>query len=64
MLLDGAFLSTQIYKVQIHGKVEQSWERNGSPPLHLGVVVIEKGAFGSLSPLVSNLQVSSVDSLT
>ena len=37
-------LNTQHYKVRIKGKVEQSrgWS---SPPLHLGVLTIEKGGF-------------------
>ena len=40
--------NTQHYKVRIKGKVEQSKER-GSAHLYLGVVAIEKEAFGSLS---------------
>ena len=47
MVLDAALLSTQHDKVQIKGKVEQSREWNSALPLHLGVVAIEKGAFGS-----------------
>ena len=47
MVLDAALLSTQYYKVRIKGKVEQSWEWGSGLPLHLGVVAIEKGAFGS-----------------
>ena len=39
MLLDTSLINTQQYKVCIKGKVEQC------PPLHLGVVAIEKGAF-------------------
>ena len=33
----------------IEGNVEQSRERSCTLPLHLGVVAIEKGAFGSPS---------------
>ena len=42
MALDAALLNTQHYKVRIKGKVER-------PLLHLGVVAIEKGLFGSPS---------------
>ena len=53
MVLDDAFLNTQHYKVRIKGKVEQSRERSSA--LHyLGVVAIEKGAFGSRSITVAN----------
>ena len=45
MVLDDSLLKTQHYKVRIKGKVEQSRE-GVAPPLHLGVVAIEKGAFG------------------
>ena len=45
MVLDTSLLNTQQYKVRIKGKLEQSRERS-STPLHLGVVAIEKGAFG------------------
>ena len=39
----------------IEGKVEQSREWSNAPPtLHLGVVAIEKGVFGSLSTKVIN----------
>ena len=47
MALDTFLLNIQHYKVRIKGKVEQSWERSSAPPLHLGVVAIEKGAFWS-----------------
>ena len=47
MVLDAALLNTQNYKVSIKGKVER-------PPQHLGVVAIEKGAFGSSSTKVVN----------
>ena len=53
MVLDTFLLNTQLYKVRIKGKVEQSRERS-SAPLHLGVVVTEKGAFGSPSTMVAN----------
>ena len=53
MVLDASLLNTQHYKVRIKGKVEQSRERS-SAPLHLGVVAIEKGAFGSPSTMVAN----------
>ena len=53
MELDTTLLNTQHYKVRFKGKVEQSW--NGvAPPLHLGVVAIEKGAYGSPSTMVAN----------
>ena len=42
------------YKVQIKSKVEQSREWSGKPPLHLGVVAIEKGAFRLLSTMVAD----------
>ena len=54
MVLDASLLNTQNYKVGTKGKVEQSRERS-SAPLHLGVVPIEKGAFGSPSTKVANL---------
>ena len=38
----------------IKGKVEQSRKRSSAIPLHLGVVAIEKGAFGSPSTTVAN----------
>ena len=54
MVLDAALLYTQHYKVRIKGKVKQSREWSRAPPLHLGVVAIEKGAFGSpLSKVVN-----------
>ncbi len=49
MVLDTSLLNTQHYNVRIKGKVEQSWEG-----VHLGVVAIEKGAFGSPSTMVAN----------
>ena len=32
MVLDASLFNTQHYKVQIKGKVEQSWERSSAPP--------------------------------
>ena len=54
MILDTSLLNTQQYKVRIKGKVEQSRERSSAPPLHLGVVAIEKGAFRSPSTTFAN----------
>ena len=53
MVLDTSLLNTRQYKIRIKGKMEQSRERS-SPPLHLGVVATEKGAFWSLSTTVAN----------
>ena len=50
MVLDTSLLNTQHYKVRIKGKVEKSAGKSSAPPLHLGVVAIEKGAFGSPPP--------------
>ena len=54
MVLDASLLNTQQYKVGIETKVEQSRERSLYPPLHLGVVAIENGAFTSPSTKVAN----------
>ncbi len=54
MVLDAALLNTQLYKVRIKDKVEQSLEWSSALPLHLGVVAMEKGAFGSPSTKVAN----------
>ena len=54
MVLDATLLNTQHYKVRIKGKVEQSGERSTALPLHLGVVAIKKGVFGSPSTTVTN----------
>ena len=55
MVLDVALLNTQHYKVRIKGKVEQSRKWSSKrPPLHLDVVAIEKGAFGSPLTKVTN----------
>ena len=57
MVLDATLLNTQHYKVQIKGKVEQSREWSSAPPLHLSVVAIEKGVFGSPSTKVANFTI-------
>ena len=54
MVLDASLLNTQHYKVWIKGRVEESRERSSAPLLHLGVVTIEKGAFGSPLTMVAN----------
>ena len=54
MVLDAALLNTQHYKVRIKGKVVQSREWSSAPLLHLSVVAIEKGAFGSPSIRVAH----------
>ena len=48
MVLDSTLLNTQHYKVQIKGKGINTGKKY-HPPLHLGVVAKEKGAFGSPS---------------
>ena len=54
MVLDAALLNTQHYKLRIKGKVEQSREWSIALSLHLGVVVIEKEVFRSLSTKIAN----------
>ena len=54
MVLDASLLNTQHYKVRIKGKVEQSRGIELHPPLHLGVVAIEKGDLGSPLTTVAN----------
>ena len=54
MVLDADLLNTQLYKVRIKCKMEQSRERCSALPQHFSVVAIEKGAFGSLSNMVAN----------
>ena len=54
MVLDAAFLNTQHYKVRIKSKVEQTREWSSTLPQHLGVVAIEKRAFGLPSTMVAN----------
>ena len=49
MVLGAALLDTKYYKEMVKGKLEQigvNWKVQ-RPPLHLGVVAIETGAFGS-----------------
>ena len=54
MVLDTSLLNTRRYKVRIKDKVEHSREWRSTPPLRLGVVAIEKGAFWSPSTRVAN----------
>ena len=54
MVLNAALLNTEHYRVQIKGKVKQSREWSSALTLHLGVVAVEKGAFGSSSTTVAN----------
>ena len=53
MVLDASLLNTQQYKVCMKDEIEHSRERS-SAPLHLVVVVIEKGAFWSPFTTVAN----------
>ena len=55
MLLNAVLLSTQHYKVRIKGKVKQSTEWSSA----LGVVAIEKGAFGPPLTKIANFTYSS-----
>ena len=58
MVLDTSLLNTQHYKVRIKSKLEQSpYTSVYRPPLHLGVVAIEKGTFGPPSTMVANLYI-------
>ena len=54
MVLDAAFLNTHHYKVRVKSKWSNPREWSSAPPLHLGVVAIEKGASGSPSTKVAN----------
>ena len=54
MVLDASLFNTQNYKVRIRVKWRNP-EKGVEPPLHLGVVVIEKGTFGLPSTTVANL---------
>ena len=54
MVLDAALLSSQNYKLRIKGNVKQSKGMDKSPRLHLGLVAIERGAFGSPLTTVAN----------
>ena len=56
MVFYAALLSTQHYKVWIKSKVQQPREQSSA--LHLGVVAIEKRAFGSPSTKVTNFTYS------
>ena len=47
--------NTQLYKVQIKGKVKQSKEKELHPPQPFGVVAIKKRAFETSSTIVANL---------
>ena len=47
MVLDASLLNGQHYKVWIEGK-------DTFPSLHLGVIAIKKGVFGSLSTIVAD----------
>ena len=60
MVLDATLINTQHYKVDIRSKVEQSRE-SSALPLHLGVVAIEKGTFGSSSTKVANFSLYSLN---
>ena len=51
MVLDTSLLDTQNYKVRFKGKEEKSGGKEERPSLHIGVVAIEKVAFGS--PLIT-----------
>ena len=57
MVLDTSLLNTQQYKVHIKSGAIQGKEMR--PPLLLGVVAIEKGAFGSHSTTVDNFTILS-----
>ena len=61
MVLEASLLNTQHYKVRFKGKVEQSRERSSVLPQHLGVVAIEKGAFGPPSTIVANITYNDMD---
>ena len=63
MVLDAALFNTQHYKVRIKDKVEQS-RKWSSAPLHLGVVAIEKGAFGSPSTKGDNFTLLTFGAMT
>ena len=55
MVLVASLLNTQQYTVGIKGKVEQSKGRSiTTPPPQIGIVAIEKRAFGSPSTKVAN----------
>ena len=58
MVLDVSLLNTQNYRERIKGKMGQFWEMSSVLHLHLGVVAIEKWAFGSPSTTVTNFTYS------
>ena len=58
MVLDTCLLNAQHYKVHIKDKMEQSREKSSNHLVHLGVLVIEKGAFESTSTTVAHLFIS------
>ena len=57
MVVHASLLNTQHCKVRVKGKVKLSKEWS-SAPVHLDVVAIEKGAFGSPSTKVTNFTLS------
>ena len=54
MVLNATLLNSHHYKVRVTGKVEQSKELSRVPPLHPGVLAIEKEAIGSPLTKVAN----------
>ena len=64
VVLGAALLNTWHYKVQIKGKVEESREWSSTLPRHLGVVAIEKRAFGLPSTNVANFYIISLSFTT
>ncbi len=54
MVCVASLLNTQHYMVRIQGKNGAIQGMELRPPLHLSVVAIEKGAFGSPSTKVAN----------
>ena len=46
MVFDASLFNTQYYKVHIKGEMEESRDGSRAPPLQLGVVDMEKEAFG------------------
>ena len=55
MVFDVSLLNTRYYKVRIKGKMEECQGKELHLFLHLGVVAIQKGAFGSPFTTVSQL---------
>ena len=54
MVLDASLFNTQYYKAHIKDKVEPIQGKEVHSPLHLSVVAIEKGDFGSSLTTVAN----------